>query len=270
MHKSALNHSQAGFTLAEAAMVLAVLAVVIGAMVPSFLSIRVAEQARNTAQNLKTVMNTIAAFVQSSGCVPCPVPAERALSDWRGLVGAGRGDNQACGICGDAVGLVPFRSLGIPESFAKDAYGHWLTYAVDTELAGYVAVDPQTQLPVSGANGMCSVTFALASPLDIRLSDTAHQSNIAVLLLSHGANGYGAYRNQPTYNDDRLPIPSTIPLCSGIVGAERCNASISTNRNFVAKIAAQGNDPFDDVYLYLDRNALVSYLGSPPCTTGWP
>lgn len=249
-------------------MVLAVMAVVIGALVPSFLSIRVAEQARTTSQNLKTVMNSIAAFVQSSGCVPCPVPARMSQSDERGLV-AGRNGN-ACGACTNPVGLLPFRSLGLPEAFAKDANGHWLTYAVDTKLASYVAISPQTQIPVSGTNGLCSVTFASASPLEIKLTETVSQSNIAVLLLSHGANGYGAYKNEPGTDNDRLPIPSTVRDCSGIVGAERCNTSSSTNRIFVAKIAALSTeDPFDDVYLYLDRNALVSYLGNQPCTTEW-
>jgi len=144
MHPRTLNQSQCGFTLAETAIVLAVLAIVIGALVPSFLSIRVAEQARVTAQNLKTIMNTIAAFVQSSGCVPCPMPAAIAFNPARhGYVAGGTG--ASCGACTIQVGILPFRSLGLPESFAKDAYGHWLTYAVDLTLAGYVPTAPNIQ-----------------------------------------------------------------------------------------------------------------------------
>lgn len=266
MHpRTVILNSEQGFTLAETAMVLAILAVVIGTLVPSFLSIRVSEQARTTSQNLQTVMRSIAAFVQSSGCLPCPTPASAAFSNGHGYVAGGNGT--ACGTCSNPTGLLPFRSLGLPEALAKDAYGHWLTYAVDTRLASYVASAPNTQLPVSGTNGLCSVTMATAAPLDIQLSNGSHQSNIAAMVLSHGANGYGAYRNNP--NDGRLAFPNATPACSGTTGAERCNAR-DNNRNFITPIAAVGNDPFDDNYLYLDRNSLVSYLGNPACTTGWP
>lgn len=247
-------------------MVLAVLAVVIGAMVPTLLSFRVAEQARTTAQNLKTVMNTIAAFVQSSGCVPCPVPAERALSEWRGLVGAGREDYEACGVCNTTVGLVPFRSLGLPEAFAKDAYGHWLTYAVDTTLAGY-RVSPKVQ-PV-GDKGLCGETYSAASEVPVELDGGSTQNGISVMLLSHGANGYGAYKNQPTDNNDRFQFPTSARPCIATEGAERCNAGEGSPKKFIAKTASQGTDPFDDVYLYLDRNALVAYLGNQPCSKEW-
>ncbi len=242
-------------------MVLAVMAVVVGTLVPGFLSIRVVEQARATSQKLNTVMNTIAGFVQSAGCVPCPVPAVKALGTGRGNAG-GRTDGTSCGSCINAVGLLPYRSLGLPENFAKDAYGHWLTYAVDTGLTS------ATQIPVSETNRLCSVSFSSASALTVKLSDSSSHENIAVMVLSHGANGYGAYRNLPESNTDRLPFPNTIPSCNGITGAEHCNAS--DTRIFVAVPAAQGDDPFDDVYLYLNRNALVMYLGNLPCTTEWP
>ncbi|MBY0429100.1 MAG: type II secretion system GspH family protein [Alphaproteobacteria bacterium] len=266
MHQSTLRNLQSGFSLAEAAMVLAVMAVVIGALVPSFLSIRVAEQVRATSQNLKTVMNTIAGFVQSSGCVPCPVPAERAYDiSAHGNVAGGDGI-KLCGGCTRAVGLLPFRSLGLPESLAKDAYGHWLTYAVDITLAGYIPTLPNIQ-PVAD-KGLCSVTFASANPVHVTLSNSSPQNNIAVLLLSHGANGYGAYKNQPGSSNDRLPFPSASPACSGLTGAERCNSTLTPS--YVMATPAQGSDPFDDVYFYLDRNALVTYLSNPACATGWP
>lgn len=266
MHPRVIGLAQDhGFTLAETAIVLTVVAIMIGALVPSFLSIRIAEQGRVTTQNLQSVMRSIAAFVQSSGCVPCPTPASSSSGNGQGFVAGGNG--VACGACVNPVGLVPFRSLGLPESFAKDAYGHWLTYAVDKTLAGYVAKAPLTQIPVSGANGMCSLTLAAASPLNVKLYGGNTQNNIAVMLLSHGANGYGAYRNNPESDTDRLGFPASSPSCSGSVGAERCNASDTIN--FVATLAGQSNDPFDDVFLYLDRNSLVSYLGNPGCTGEW-
>jgi prepilin-type N-terminal cleavage/methylation domain-containing protein len=265
MHPRALIlGGQSGFTLAETAIVLAVLAVVIGALVPSFLSMRVAEQARMTAQNIQTVMRSVAGFVQSAGCVPCPVPAGSSSDGYGNVRGDTSPTPNSCAACTNAVGLLPYRSLGLPESLAKDAYGHWLTYAVDTRLASYVATAPATQLPVSGTNGLCGVTFASSSPLNVRPSTGPNQNNIAVMILSHGANGRGAYRNAPEFDTDRIMRP---PISCAGGGDEDCNSRDSVN--FVAAQAAQGNNPFDDVYLYLDRNALITYLGNSPCATEW-
>lgn len=244
-------------------MVLAVLAVVIGAMVPSFLSIRVAEQARTTAQNLKTVMNTIAAFVQSSGCVPCPASPATSTAGYGNV--NGRSNGVACDTCDNAVGLLPFRSLGLPEAFAKDAYGHWLSYAVDITLASYSPVQPNIQ-PI-GDKGLCSFTSS-TTPVNVVLSNGVPQNGIVVMLLSHGANGYGAFKNRPESNTDRFPFPANASACSATAGAELCNSRASAN--FVAALPRQGSDPFDDVYLYLNRTALLSYLGNAGCTTAWP
>lgn len=247
--------NQQGFSLAETAIAIAILAIVIGLLVPTLLSVRVAEQARATAQNLQTVMRSIAAFVQSSGYVPCPIHPDNPS-----------GDSAPRGSCDIAVGMVPFQSLGLPQAFAKDAYGRWLTYAVDVRLAKYVPTPPDTALPVSGTHGLCGMTYSATSALNVRIENTAtFQNNIAVMLLSHGANGRGAYKYVPEFDADRMNLPT--PACSASAGGERCNAS--DNLGFVAGLPTQGSDPFDDVYLYLDRNALVTYLGNQPCATEW-
>ncbi|MDX1922893.1 MAG: type II secretion system protein [Alphaproteobacteria bacterium] len=263
MHPRALILNQQGFSLAETAIALAVIAVVIGLMVPTLLSVRVAEQARATTQNLQTVMRSIAAFVQASGYVPCPIDPGAPFSE----------SKRDCDI---AVGVVPFQSLGLSQSFAKDAYGRWLTYAVDINLAKFAVTPPSKMLPVNGPDGLCSLAFSSATSLKVRLSGANEQQNIAVVLLSHGANGRGAYKNTATDETDLFPFPNTVPACSTTEGAERCNAD--GNISFVAGLPGQFSkvvngtpvdDPFDDVYLYLDRNALVTYLGNQPCTTEW-
>lgn len=255
MHPRALIINQQGFSLAEVAIAIAVIAIVIGSLVPALLSVRVAEQARTTAQNLQTVMHSIAGFVQSSGYVPCPIHPDNLLS-----TSASRGN------CDIAVGVLPYQSLGLPQSFAKDAYGHWLTYAIDLRLANYVPTPPDTALPVSGVHGLCSMTYSASSALSVRIENsTTFQNNIAVMVLSHGANGRGAYKNLSEFDTDRMNLPT--PACSASAGGERCNADDDTG--FVAGLPVQGNDPFDDIFLYLDRNSLVTYLGNQGCSTPW-
>jgi type II secretory pathway pseudopilin PulG len=249
MHPRPLvSHNDYGFTLAETAMVLAIFALVIGAMVPTLLSMRLAEQTRATASNLQIVMRSIAGFVQSAGCLPCPLAADN--------IGA---NIAACAACTTSVGIVPFHTLGLPQNAAKDAYGHWLTYAVDTKLARL----PNTAQPMSATNNICVHTKDATTQLKVQPEIGNEQNYISVMLLSHGANGFGAYKNLPETATDRMPNVS----CSASSRAEIMNAC--DTRSFVAALPAQGSSPFDDVYLYLGRNALVTYLGNLPCTTPW-
>lgn len=264
MHESAITLSRAeGFTLAEAAIVIAIIAVVIGALVPSLLSMRVAEQARTTSQMLQTALRSITAYAQSKGCVPCP-----AVPAGNGLVGLSV-SGASCGACAVAVGVLPFASLGLPESMAKDGYGHWMTYAVDSALtAVFTPVAPATSvIPPEDKNGLCQSGIANPKPVKVTLS-TGDIQNAAVLLVSHGANGYGAYQNTQENGNDRIPFPPFVASCASGLGAERCNAD--DDIAFVASGIASASGPFDDQMLYLDRNALVAYLGNKPCQTSYP
>ncbi|NDE89578.1 MAG: type II secretion system protein [Alphaproteobacteria bacterium] len=113
---------QQGFTLAETAIALAVIAIVIGALVPTFLSIRVAEQSRATAQNLQSAMRAVAAFVHSAGCLPCPTDVMNGTAGWGIVRGDTRDNPPSCAACEHAVGHLPFCSLGLLESWRKWAW----------------------------------------------------------------------------------------------------------------------------------------------------
>lgn len=271
---AARPNTQNGFTLAEAALALVVVSLVIGAVVPTLLSLRSSQQANVTRQNMETVMRSVSSFVFSTGCLPCPMPPEKVSGIGYGYV---RGDDDglpSCGTCNSAVGIVPFISLGIPESLAKDGYGRWLTYAVDTALTadfGYVPPtaackqDVETCTETEKAKwGFCQEKLPSAARIEIEVG--ASTPKAAVLLLSHGANGRGAYKNFPEIGELRMAFPSSAPACADS-GYEQCNAD--EDINFITFLASGGDNPFDDILLYFSRNALLSYLGNPSCETVW-
>lgn len=278
------NRLAAGFTLAEAAMVLAVVGAVIGIVLPGLLSLRAAEQQRTTQSHLEAVMRAAAAFTQSTGCLPCPTPITSLSSG-----GVVRGDSSAnppaCGNCAVPVGIPPYRSLGIPQSFAKDGFGHWLTYAVDTALTGTsVAVVPPTAACQTGDSeptctaaditnatrkkGLCQTGLSTTNRINVVLNNGNQKA--AILVMSHGADGFGAFRQQPTGGVRHLDFPPSVPLCNleEGTGAARCNTD--DDINFVQALAAHNvPDPFDDQLLYFDRNAFIVLLGGPGCQTIW-
>ncbi len=270
---------RAGFSLAETSLALAVIALVLGAMVPGLLALRAAEQARATRSALESVTRATAAFVQANGCLPCPSPSTSIFLPGFGVV---RGDASAnpapCGGTCAAVGLVPFRSLGLPQSAARDGYGRWLTFAVDSTLTQDFGVVPPTSVcrEVSPSctqedvdnrtikQGLCQEGLSTANRLEITLQGGAVASVAAFLVVSHGKNGRGAYGDLGA----KLRFPASVPACNaGVTGNERCNAG--GDRFFADVIPAAGDDPFDDILAYLDRNALVAYGGGPSCQTAW-
>jgi type II secretory pathway pseudopilin PulG len=273
-----------GFSLAEVALSLAIVAAILGAMVPSFIGLRAAEQARLTRSTMDGIMKAVGAYVQAYGCLPCPSPRSSIETVGFGLV---RGDTTSSppfcgGMCSASNGFVPFRSLGLPVSMARDGYGRFLTYAVDTTLTQAFNVVPPTAPCKTGdaapctadditngtrRKGLCQTGLSAANRLKVYRQNIALPETVAVVLVSHGANGRGAYTNAEA-SASRAPIATT-PACSpGNSGPELCNADNDVNF-FDAMAIASGEDQFDDQLLYLDRNALVASLGSGACGTTW-
>lgn len=278
-----------GFTLAEAALALSIVGIAIGLLIPAVLNLRVAMQQQATRTQMDTVLRAIAAFVQANGCVPCPTPAIRLFSAGHGVVrGDGSATVAACGSCTTGVGAVPFKSLGLAESFARDGFGNWLTYAADRTLAASsLAVVPPTSPCQTGdgapctatditngtrKKGLCQSGLSTSFRISVTIPGFGTPLQAAILLVSHGANQRGAYIQQPVSTSLRKPFPSAVPACSSLGGFERCNADDDTAFTDAVPGNNTGNssdDPFDDMLLYLDRNALVTYLGGPACQTVW-
>lgn len=227
-------------------------------------------------------MRAVAAYVQANGCVPCPTPAASVYTAGHGVV---RGDTSASpaacgGTCSAAVGVVPFKSLGLAEGMARDGYNDWLTYAVDTALTVNFNVIPPTSPCQTGDTSPCSASDITNGtrkkglcqsnilPNTNRITVTHYgggAEKVAVLIMSHGANRRGAFTTKPT-SGQRYAFPSGASCAGGYY--EMCNAD--GDINFTAWLPTNdGNTPFDDLLVYLDRNALVTYLGGPACQTVW-
>jgi len=145
-------------------------------------------------------------------------------------------------------GMVPWRSLGLNSEDAMDVYAGRFTYVVTTDATNLNATN------IAGATG--TITLHINTPPVLGLSPTGNQlnacstiagdngcnGNAIVLVLSHGANGAGAFLESGT----RATLPTSPPEL------ENTNADIS----FVL-----ANDPeFDDALLVLTPDALLSPL----------
>jgi len=267
-----------GFTLVEMSVVLVIIGTVIMIVYPALSAIRQSQQQQLTSTNLAALMRATAAFVQANGCLPCPTPAS-TLGTGFGRV---RGDavNALCGTCNVPEGVPPFVSLGVPLSTAKDGWGHWITMRVDPALTINFDVVPPTSLCLPGdplpcvqgesRKGLCQPSLPATNRINV-LTPAGATQQAAILFLSHGANGYGAFYADATTNtgSDLHPVfRGAAAACTSTGGFERCNAN--NDRDFVN--ASFSNDPttaFDDQLAFLARNTLITALGNPACQTEW-
>ncbi len=71
-------------------------------------------------------------YLAQNGRLPCPADV-LAPPESRGERRFGCAQTR-----GGYIGIVPYRTLGLPESVAKDGYGQWMTYVVDPEMTGHL------------------------------------------------------------------------------------------------------------------------------------
>lgn len=269
-----------GFTLVEMSVVLVIVGLLVLTLFPALTALRQANQRSVTQNNLQALMQAAAAFVQASGCVPCPTPAATTGSGF----GRVRGDTAAAGCngCPTPEGIVPFVSLGISPNLARDGWGHWFTMRVDPALtvSALANVIPPTSkcsdadaqanaACVSGSSrkGICQPSLkssASATAVQVTMPGGAAQPS-AVLFLSHGSHGYGAFLadaspQQIKFNNGaRLPFPVTpLPNQGRVFSIQNANGL-----NQFADAPMQDN--YDDVMLYASRDALVSMLNNGAC-----
>ncbi len=206
-----------GFILIEVAVALIIFGLILG---PGFIAWRTHNTIRQqqiTRQHQELIFQALGQHLEFNGCLPKPSAISSQV--W--------GENTASYTGVSKPGIVPYRTLGLPARVAKDGFGHWMTYAVDSEM---------TTPGVRFQCHMCTQFLSVASKLDVieggksvqQAMETNHQryqaailskenedqekfslhfkerfNGIAVILVSHGYNGWGA----PKAPGLRNPVP---------------------------------------------------------------
>jgi prepilin-type N-terminal cleavage/methylation domain-containing protein len=159
-----------GFTLAELAVAVAIIALLLfGAMVPFSTQMDIRNVAE-TQRSMDSMREAILGFASANGRLPCPAngatPAGGVdTTTWPTAVVAGAEQwDPANNRCYTAFGVVPWTTLGTPET---DAWGRRLTYRVTPAFADAISLNTwqSRQTPVPGTFPS-QTTPAIASPAD--------------------------------------------------------------------------------------------------------
>ena len=157
-----------GFTLVELAVVVAVIALLLGSiLVP--LTTQVAQRnISQTQRELEEIREALIGFAMVNRYLPCP-----AVSDSNGTAKA------TCATAVDATGYLPWITLGVPRT---DAWGKMYRYSVAPEFAN------------AGAPFDFSTTLASAKTVQTRDgtgTPTPLATGAIAVVLSYGANNWG-------------------------------------------------------------------------------
>lgn len=121
------NHFRAGFSLLEMAIVLIILGIILGAGVPYFKQSQAQSRLKETKNRQEQIVQAIASYVLLHDELPCPARMDAE-------VGQHGVSAQDCADVPSAIGMVPYFTLGLSESTAKDGYNQWMIYVVPPHM----------------------------------------------------------------------------------------------------------------------------------------
>jgi len=255
--------SHSGFTLVEIAVVMMIIALLLGGLVPTLSTQMESQRIKETLSQMEEINQALIGFALVNGRLPCPAQSTIASGQTNAGLEASMGSYCACQTstgsnktiayagagkvtCADSsvTGVLPWASLGLKET---DAWGRRYTYRVATYFSDTVASATYgtgcspTPAPVGNSS------FALCSPGIANISSAASggttvASNMPAVYISHGKNGLGAYLSDGTQ-------------ISGASGDEAENSD--NNNTFVSHDLTA---TYDDLVAWISPNILINRM----------
>jgi prepilin-type N-terminal cleavage/methylation domain-containing protein len=256
--------STSGFTLLEMAIVLILVSLLL-LMSVRFLDVILRDrEERYTETKLTVLQHAINEYRRTFDRLPCPADLTQdsgamyfgveaySTVDELDCVSGTPGANHSDGAT--AVGMVPTRTLQLPDEYAFDGWGRRILYAVDLRLAErYSNGEAFGRNPITTTPEYITVTSPIASGGGVRTSDAAY------VLLSFGANGHGAFSRAGVG-----PIVSGTPTSEELTNCA-CDASGAPvhlpKLAFVQGTAGQSSgmtDAMDDIVIFVTRSQLAT------------
>lgn len=243
-----MKPARAGFTLIELGLVLVILSL----MISGILTIATQNIRQAKREELQTKMDAIETalmnYRKAWNRLPCP--ADTTLADSAanfGLVAANPGScvggSPAAISSGNAVGgMLPVRSIGLPDSYAYDPWGGRFLYAVDSRITGTNAFTTYN---------VTNTTIGAMTVYDGADTPVARTTKAIAVLVSFGPNGHGAYQYGGAQKDTGSTNAHELENCAGAATGCTFNTDFYMHANTVSTSSAL--DSFDDIVRYYTR-----------------
>ena len=210
------------------AIVLVIIGVLSGMMLPLMTLQRQHDNITRTRTHQDYVMHALGGYLLQHKQLPCPADPVAVSSEF----GIGKESLTQ--------GIIPFRTLGIPEKWARDGFGHYMTYVPERSL-----LDDKHEDLCKPKEGILKLIDKRGNPA--LAPDPLHPQPIAVILISHGPEGRGAYLANGSASRSRV---------SELTGAKLENA----NNDFVfSEHVKSTEENYDDIILWAAFYPFMAY-----------
>ncbi len=216
------SRTQIGFTLVEMAIVLAIVAMLLGGLLPTISSQMEQQHRSETRKQLDEIQQALIGFAILNGRLPCP--ADPTIPTVAANAGVER---LTCITAANANGVLPWATLGTRET---DGWNRRFTYSITPAFGAPITLTTPSTLDVLNASGGNSIA-----------------SNMPAVIISHGQNGLGAY----------LPSGTPLPKDPTHTDENDNNDILVPNTTFVYH---ESTPNFDDLVIWISPNILFNRM----------
>lgn len=238
-----------GFALTELAIALIIIGVVSG-MGISLMTHRLSQKSRQIdEQRHDVIMHALASYALHHNRLPWAADPAASKNQF-----GSKAENLT-------VGIVPFRDLGLDPSLVKDSHKNYITYVVYKDLSNITYTGEGegkrkfcNKDLFKGMNGISFDDFA-----------SSKAQFIAIVLISHGSNGHGAFLCNGTRNQ-RIDPNAGLEEQKNAQALKIGIANTSQNRKITLYKQGAPQSPFRHYISFVTRDNLRAVYGKEPCS----
>jgi FG-GAP repeat len=272
------NRRKTGFSLIMVSILLTVAALIFVSVLPGGLDVN--QRTINNTKRLEKIEEGMRSFMAAHQRRPCPADGQYDVNTANfGLEAANPGNcttgtpaapmgpdtnTTACtGNVGCIVsGVIPTKTLGLPDDYAFDEYGRRFEYAVDTRATSKSFCNVLQDYPTNdGKGGLVIKDGTTGNIID----------NVMYAYISHGKSGYGAYPEQGGAGGHTPAQSVALRINTGSTDTDKqTNAGVDgsfnySNSNFTnVKVRKDPSKTFDDLVWYREDLKNTCCIG-PQC-----
>ncbi len=261
--------TKSGVSLIELSVVILIISILAAGAVSVSGSFLVNAKNKKTRDRMEAIYKALGSYVARNYYLPCPASMELTKSDAN--YGVEEGDAAATNtarLCNEAgvyksndvanlvYGMVPVNTLSLSDEMAEDGFGNRFGYVV----TNYLASPNYSDTTGSFSEGFSYYTETESEMINIYQSQSGNViENIAFAIISHGANGLGAYGPNSTTQNTTTGISKQegYNVISNVVTDTADFGANPSYLTLVTLTASDSDSDFDDILFFKTRDEFI-------------
>lgn len=243
-----------GFSLVELSVVLTVIGITLAGALDLIIKKTESDKEDETAEKIQLIEDALDVFLANNKRIPCPASGANLLASAAFGLDADADHLDGCEDSSDFsssdvyAGVIPIKELNLSDEIMFDGWGRRMTYVVDMNFANNITTNINCDDVISEIcfqhkdNGSIIINDATGAPIE---------SNAVYAIISHGKNGFGAWKYEYVAASPRLAASSDTD--------EQDNAGDDKSATFDAVfVDAASTSTFDDIVSYRNKSQMLT------------